>query len=161
MGRTCGFGENKGVRQDEIQLDYPAGLLLYGRNTGITLLTENPTCWGQSDESSYSTSSPDGLTRLSGSRASLIESSKSFITGYWGERGIIITVRSSSSCLLNEGRKKAQKGSPRRWFSSARVAWLTYRWSIEEGNFLNKYPPIHRDLLGTPSPNMLVSADFN
>jgi len=54
---------------------------------------------------------PDGLTRLSGSRASLIESSKSFITNCRGERRIIITVRSSPSCLLNEGRKKAQKGS--------------------------------------------------
>jgi hypothetical protein len=54
---------------------------------------------------------PDGLTRLSGSRASLIESSKSFITDCCGERRIIITVRSSPSCLLNEGRKKAQKGS--------------------------------------------------
>lgn len=56
-------------------------------------------------------SHPDGLTRLSGSRASLIESSKSFITDHCRERRIIITVRSSPSCLLNEGRKKAQKGS--------------------------------------------------
>lgn len=56
-GADLRFGENKGVRQDEIQLDYPAVLLLYGWNIGITLLTENPTCWGQSDESSYSASS--------------------------------------------------------------------------------------------------------
>lgn len=78
------FGENKGARQDEIRLDCGGHGPVQRPEYRHYPVDRKAGCVGVSRTSRAIPPHPDGLTRLSGSRASLIESSKSFITDYWG-----------------------------------------------------------------------------